>query len=359
MDPLYLSGYFEVRAYTRYMLNWGASAVFSRVFPVFDKVNGNNWEFKNMLDRRRAFGRNGKWVREDDANEVLAFYPEGGHLVNGLLSRVAFEVRGVRGVERYDTITVYADGKPLLKSAPVHMGKGVFELTPEKGVEYFAEVYVENEKGKMRKHKVELPAVAENGAAVRVDEVGDSVRIIIQRNRCKEGIGLAVVHRSTICHYSISGKKEENDTLSLPLNSLPEGVCRAVLFTGNRPLAERIFFVEHTKRNNSDARPVKLNVSANGSPLNEVETTPYGKVSIIVEREDSQPIGEDAEFSLAVVDRAWKINTSWGWNIYTYMLLGSEIKGYIPDAAQYFDHKNKERKKTARPCDAYKRLDCL
>ena len=345
MDPLYLSGYFEVRAYTRYMLNWGASAVFSRVFPVFDKVNGNNWEFKNMLDRRRAFGRNGKWVREDDANEVLTFYPEGGHLVNGLLSRVAFEVRGVRGVERYDTITVYADGKPLLKSAPVHMGKGVFELTPEKGVEYFAEVYVENEKGKMRKHKVELPAVAENGAAVRVDEIGDSVRIIIQRNRCKEGIGLVVVHRSTICHYSISGKKEENDTLSLPLNSLPEGVCRAVLFTGNRPLAERIFFVEHTKRNNSDAKPVKLNVSANGSPLNEVETTPYGKVSIIVEREDSLPIGEDAEFSLAVVDRAGKINTSWGWNIYTYMLLGSEIKGYIPDASQYFDHKNKERKK--------------
>ena len=33
LDPAYLSGYYEIRAYTRYMLNWGDDAVFSRVFP--------------------------------------------------------------------------------------------------------------------------------------------------------------------------------------------------------------------------------------------------------------------------------------------------------------------------------------
>ena len=33
LDSLYLSGYYEVRAYTRYMLNFGDDAVFSRVFP--------------------------------------------------------------------------------------------------------------------------------------------------------------------------------------------------------------------------------------------------------------------------------------------------------------------------------------
>ena len=55
LSPLLLSGYYEVRAYTRYMLNRGKEAVFSRVFPVFDKVNADNWEFKNMLDRRRGF----------------------------------------------------------------------------------------------------------------------------------------------------------------------------------------------------------------------------------------------------------------------------------------------------------------
>ena len=55
LNTLLLSGYYEVRAYTRYMLNRGNDAIFSRVFPIYDKVNGNNWDFKNMLDRRRGF----------------------------------------------------------------------------------------------------------------------------------------------------------------------------------------------------------------------------------------------------------------------------------------------------------------
>ena len=55
LDQLYLSGYYEIRAYTRYMLNWGDEAIFSRVFPVFDKVNNGDYGFRNMLDRRRAF----------------------------------------------------------------------------------------------------------------------------------------------------------------------------------------------------------------------------------------------------------------------------------------------------------------
>ncbi len=346
MDPLYLSGYFEIRAYTRYMLNWGPSAVFSRVFPVFDKVNGNNWDFKNMLDRRRAFAKGGRWVQESDDNNVLSFYPEGGHLVDKLPARVAFEVRGPRGVERYDTVTVFADGEPLLRSAPVHQGKGLFEFTPEKGVKYTAEVYVENEKGRPEKHKVQLPEIAEKGVAMRVDEKGDSVHLIMQRNlNVSDGLGVAIVYRSNVCYYSPLPEEQTSDTLALPLHSLPEGVCRAVVFAGNSPLAERIFFVEHKVRGEKDAKTVKLNVTTNGAPLNGAEAEPYSKVSIMVEREDGLPIEKDAEFSVAVVDKARKITTSWGWNIYTYMLLGSEIKGYIPDAAQYFDRGNKERKR--------------
>jgi uncharacterized protein YfaS (alpha-2-macroglobulin family) len=37
LDTLLGSGFYEVRAYTRYMTNWGVNAVFSRVFPVFKK----------------------------------------------------------------------------------------------------------------------------------------------------------------------------------------------------------------------------------------------------------------------------------------------------------------------------------
>lgn len=36
LDNLLTSGFYEVRAYTRYMLNWDAAWMFSRVLPVFD-----------------------------------------------------------------------------------------------------------------------------------------------------------------------------------------------------------------------------------------------------------------------------------------------------------------------------------
>ncbi len=35
LDTLYTTGFYEVRAYTRYMLNWGGTGIYSRVFPIF------------------------------------------------------------------------------------------------------------------------------------------------------------------------------------------------------------------------------------------------------------------------------------------------------------------------------------
>ncbi|MBO7272372.1 MAG: hypothetical protein J6U89_05810, partial [Bacteroidaceae bacterium] len=140
LKPLLLSGYYEVRAYTRYMLNWGKDAVFSRVFPVFDKVNADNWDFKNMLDRRRAFMQDGKWISHELPDVTLDFYPESGHLVGGLPSRVAFELREGDGLFSEEKIRIYKNNELVVEALPVHQGKGVFELTPETGAKYHAEV---------------------------------------------------------------------------------------------------------------------------------------------------------------------------------------------------------------------------
>ena len=114
LNPLILSGYYEIRAYTRYMLNWGKDAVFSRVFPIFDKVNANNWDFRNMLDRRRGFMQNGRWISSELPDATIDFYPEGGNLVEGIESRIAYEVREADGLFSEETITIYEDGKKLL-----------------------------------------------------------------------------------------------------------------------------------------------------------------------------------------------------------------------------------------------------
>ena len=342
LDPAYLSGYYEIRAYTRYMLNWGDDAVFSRVFPVYDKLNNADWEFRNMLDRPRSFKTNNDWVDSDPPECDLKFYPEGGHLVAGLESVVAYELLSLDGIPGTEEITILADGKPLLTTTPQHRSKGTFTLTPQKDVEYRATVSVKNKKGKEKKHKFELPAVEDNGVVLSVSNSGDTIRFSINDNyTAATDLGFAVLHRSNMGFYRRLG--DGATAIELPSDTLPEGVCRAVVFSGETPLAERLFFVRHDSLQAGDRQTVKLRVTANGDAPHKLKLQPHERVTLTVEREDGKPLNANSNYAVAVVDQAGVQTTSWGYNLYTYQLLGSELKGYIPDAWQYFDPENKER----------------
>ena len=345
LNPLLLSGYYEVRAYTRYMLNWDKSAIFSRVFAVFDKVNADNWDFKNMLDRKRGFSRNGEWISSELPEASLTFFPEGGNLVAGLESRVAYELRGENGLFGEEKVTILEDGVKLLETTPQHLGKGSFTFTPKAGAKYRAEVTMTDSKGKQKKHRFELPEIEPEGVVMRVNENGDRITVNIADNFAEPiELGFVVLHRGMMGFYRKFTTDGQN-AFSFAKDSLREGVNRAVLFIDNNtPLAERHFFVMHDSLMQSDHGTVKLNVTANGTNPNDLSLSPHQKVTVRVSREDGKPITEESNISLAVSDAIGKQTTSYSHNLYTYLLLGSELKGYLPDAAQYFDPDNKNRK---------------
>jgi len=98
--PFY-SGFYEVRAYTKYMLNFGDDIIFSRLLPVFDKPQKEgNYEEKEMLPYGR-YGPKGypmKRERPESGKGVnIRFFPEGGNMVQGISSRVAFEATDQTG----------------------------------------------------------------------------------------------------------------------------------------------------------------------------------------------------------------------------------------------------------------------
>ena len=328
-----LSGYYEVRAYTRYMLNWGDEAIFSRVFPVYDKVNGNNYDFKNMLDRKRSFMREGKWVSEKLPPADVKFYPEGGHLVEGIETTVAYELFDDDGKPGTETISIFADKKPLLKSTPTHAGVGTFTFTPQANISYHAEV----KKGKKR-DKFALPKVEPRGVVISLIQTSDTATVTIKNNiDFSTSLGLAILNRGFLIDYQSFYSDEKEKTFSLPADSLPEGVNRVVIFANsNIPLAERQFFVRHKNILPGDRQTVKLSAKVNGLATENIILQPHEKITLTVEREDGKPIDADAEFSVSVSDAATRQRMSYTHNMYTHILLGSELKGYIPDAAQYF-----------------------
>ena len=350
LDELLLSGYYEVRAYTRYMLNWGDEAIFSRVFPVFDKVSNGDWGFRNMLDRRRAFlvdvetdssitglDRDIEWVTSNLPEINLKFFPESGHLVNGIESTVAYEIFGGDGINSSNSITLLADGKELLTSAPTHLGKGTFRFTPDKGKRYRAVLRI----GKEEK-KFDLPDIEEQGTTISVDNIGNGiVGISIKNNLTVESeLGCAILHRGIPQFYERFSSTSRDIFFAVDNRTLAEGVNRVVLFVNDSiPLAERQFFVTHDSIAAGDGETVRLVAN-----IPDKEIRPYEKVSFTIERADGKPI-EGNNFSLSITDAGDNLVTSYNYNIYTYMLLGSELKGYIPDAARYFDPDNQERNK--------------
>ena len=149
LDPQYYSGFYELRAYTRWQLNWGGyerehkthhwfmnqekerefyqdyDKLYSRVVPVYDQPLDSSGFHHDMTLRpmRRYF------KKDPDKRELqLTLYPEGGNLVEGLPCRVAFEA-GYTDGEWVEGELRTGDGQAC---PTVHRGRGVFTVVPDR-----------------------------------------------------------------------------------------------------------------------------------------------------------------------------------------------------------------------------------
>ena len=121
-NQIQYSGFYELRAYTRWQLNWGAyemsdkkmvyrtalervqkkiqnfhyEKLYSRVFPVYDKPSEPG-DFSHVITERSLRRYYSKDVNAEFRKPTLTLYPEGGNLVAGIPNRVAFESVTVDG----------------------------------------------------------------------------------------------------------------------------------------------------------------------------------------------------------------------------------------------------------------------
>ena len=128
-NQIQYSGFYELRAYTRWQLNWGEyehkhprsfgfmfrnkekereyfrdyDKLYSRVFPVYDKPLSLGDYTRDMTMRvmRREFKNN-----PDKRELKLSLFPEGGNLIAGVENRVAFEVAMSDGEEVEGILTI-------------------------------------------------------------------------------------------------------------------------------------------------------------------------------------------------------------------------------------------------------------
>lgn len=344
-DSLY-AGYYELRAYTRWMLNFGRhehphskytedmfynkqmakdffrdyDKLYSRVFPVFDHPKESGRYPKDMTLRpMRRYYKARKGKPEID----LRFYPEGGHLIEGTDGHVVFEINDEEGKHLDAELSIIdSDGKEITRTRILNRGRGVFTLTDMKpNEEYKARLHYQG-----YDYEVKLPEVEKEGYALHVERKDSVLRMIIQGStESKEELGIQIQCNGVSKAFrKLSPADMRKDTVDIFWASLPTGVNQITVFNGEgRIYADRLFFVNH-----HDYDQPLINIEGIKQ-----EYTPFE----LIELRMKLLRHHDADVSLAIRDHATDETTYDNGTMLTEMLLASEIKGFVENPGWYFE----------------------
>ena len=286
------TGFYELRAYTRYMTNWSKNACFSRIIPIFREPRKEG-DFQPRMDTETRLT-----AIETAKEEKRAFYPEGGNLVKGLPARVAYTIKGERGVVE---IPASSDHKSV-------------------------EIDING-----TSHSYTLPQAQDEGISLRVDALrDDSLTMDLWATSGLSGkeLGYALIHSGKVL-TSFTFKAQSHQHFSIARSVLPEGVSQVTVFnTEGGALADRFVF-----RCPEYADSLQIQTTT-------TKLLPCGKVSMDI---TSTPY---TSLSFSAMDANSVVNGRRG-DIKTWMLLGSDIRGYIVNPEYYFESDDAEHRKAA------------
>ncbi len=338
-DSLY-SGYYELRAYTRWMLNFNVrqhrfsrhdswafynkqmaadyfriwDGLYSRVLPVYSKPEtAGDYADRRMYQRPKT-----RIAKPKKDRLTVTFYPEGGNLVRGVENRVAFDIVDQLGeAQNIEGRLSTADDKSI-ELRPDYMGRGSFILTPgDKRAEA-------SFTWKGKEYTFDLPKAEKEGVAIRLD---DGQLTLTTRQLPVRELGLSVLCRGALKHFQrLQVTDSQTQTIMLPIDSLPTGVNELTIFDENgRIFADRLFFVNHHEQ---DANLIT-------APVEKTKTyEPYEKIELPVQ---CAGITEPTLFSLSIRDRNTEEPTYDNGDLMTDLLLSSELRGFIAYPAYYFE----------------------
>ena len=328
----FFTGFYEVRAYTKWMLSFGPNPpYFSRVIPVYRRPLSTSDTSRSIATYRMDDSmkqRPKQKVRKLSAR----FFPEGGNLIEGVASTVGFETLSEdSGWVDISGFILDENGKKSIPVATIHDGIGSFTVKPGSKPVQVAMTF----QGK--DYKFTLPQAQPKGYVLSAITRDSLIEVSIKRNAqtTPEQLALFVFSHSTPCTYvpiDFGDKLQRN--VRILTSDLPGGVTRLALVNANgNTLADRFCFVYP---NNT------LNLQAQAdSKL----YAPYRKANCVLRLTDGsgQPV-RDASVSVAVRDGVDTDYREYEDNIFTDLLLTSELKGYINRPGYYFTDRSAGRR---------------
>jgi hypothetical protein len=181
----------------------------------------------------------------------VRFFPEGGHLAQGLPSRIGWEAKTNDGAPVALTGTLFKDGEPVGTISTNDCGIGKFNLTPNEESTYTLKLNYP-----ARDSIYTLPAAVKQGVVIYMPEaiVSDSVRLTLFSTQ--PGTVQVLVHnyREAFASFRI-GLNSSGTRMKIALPGLPKGIATiTILSESGQPLAERLFFAHYDRKIRAEIR---------------------------------------------------------------------------------------------------------
>ena len=311
------NGSYRVRAYTQWMRNNDEDGFFYKTIEVGSLKNARVPE--SLI--RNSIKINSK--------ADMQFFPEGGSLVTGIRSKVAFKAIGTNGLGiNVNGMVTDNENKEIVSFASGHLGMGYFYLSPEEGKTYKTRLtYADGTQSVM-----DLPNPNPKGIILLVDNDSipkASVQIVAnnayyRENRSKP---YSVVIYSGGTATTVTCKLDSPViTMDILKRRLHTGIATVTLFSSTlEPLCERLLFIQNydqlslsvtsDKIGYAKREKVKIKLAA----INRAGNPATGNFSVSITDESKVRADENSE------------NT-----IVSNLLLTSDLKGYVEQPNYYF-----------------------
>ncbi|WP_188812851.1 hypothetical protein [Hymenobacter cavernae] len=299
------SGVYTVRAYTAWMRNFGPEYYFQSPVTIINTSTAS-----------------GVAVSKDSTAYDVQFFPEGGNLVQGLSSKVAFKVTTKAGTG------AAAEGKLLNQSGAVvatfktlRFGMGNFTFTPQAGTTYTAQLTLANKQVVKRK----LPPVYEQGYVLRLESRGaNALALYVSATNTQPETVFLLAHSRQQVVVAVKGQLLNGQAIfPVDASQLADGISHFTLFNADqKPVCERLYF-----------QPPKTKLTINAR-ADKSQYTTREKVSVDLGAVAANTQALTANMSMAVY-RLDSLTTAPTTDINSYLWLASDLKGTVEHPEYY------------------------
>ncbi|MBC7721011.1 MAG: hypothetical protein H7068_03255 [Pedobacter sp.] len=297
-------GFIHVKAYTQWMLNFDSAFNYTKDIYVLQGAG-----IKPIQSTAKPIVN-------------VTFLPEGGDLVYGLTSKLAFIAINQFGKPANITGSIITKSGQFVDSFYTQYdGMGSLMITPQ-----LNETYVANwldESG--IKHITQLPSIIQNGINLNVQALSKKAIVLINRsqeidNNSKTLHLVGFMNQRLVYQAKLNLASKTSVFAEIPTDSLSSGILQITVLNAQlQPLAERIIFIN----NHNYEFSTNFNVPTKS-------LIKKGKNIIEIFSQDTIP----ANLSVSIIDADVTTEKN---NIFSQLLLSDDIKGYVGNPSYYFE----------------------